>query len=199
MDTAKLRRLHGATGLVPLGAYLVFHAWEHWPIRVGRAAVLARLSRSTSAALEVALVLLPLLVHVGLGLRLVREPEGVRAYVSPACRRLQLVTGMVAGAFVLFHLVTVWLPRLVDQGALEAAYSATLEWTGTAPLAALHAIGIGAVCTHFGQGVGLALPRLLPALIAPRQGRALGVLLGAALWLMFLNELSAYATYAPLL
>jgi len=199
MDTASLRRLHAATGLVPLGAYLLFHAWEHWPIRHGRDAVLARLSRSTSPVLEVLLVLLPLLVHAALGLWLVRNPEGAHAYVSPAFRRLQLVTGVIAAAFLLFHLGTLWLPRLVGEAALLATYSATLEWTGTAPLLALHALGIGAVCTHFGQGVGLALPRMWPASIAPRQGRVLGVLLGAALWLVFLNELSAYATDAPLL
>lgn len=198
MDTASLRRLHATTGLVPLGAYLLFHAWEHWPIRHGRDALLARVSRSTSPLLEVSCVLLPMLVHAALGLWLVRDVEGVRAYVSPAFRKLQLVTGMLASGFLLFHVATLWLPRLVGEGALLAAYSATLEWTGTAPLLVLHAVGIGAVCTHFGQGVGLALPRLWPA-IAPRHGRVLGVLLGTALWLVFLNELSAYATYAPLL
>ncbi|MEY4510764.1 MAG: Succinate dehydrogenase [Pseudomonadota bacterium] len=199
MDTASLRRVHAATGVVPLGAYLLFHAWEHFPIRHGRDALLARVSHSTSPVLEVVFVLLPLLVHAALGISLARDPEGVRAYVSPAFRKLQVATGACAAAFLSFHLITVWLPRLGGQGALLAAYSATLEWTGTAPLLVLHAVGIGAVCTHFGQGLGLALPRLLPALIAPRQGRVLGVLVGAALWLVFLNELSAYATYAPLL
>lgn len=199
MERASLRRLHSAIGLVPLGAYLVFHAWEHWPVRHGRDAVLARLAGSHSAPLEVVLVVLPLLAHAALGLWLARDPEGVRGYVSPAFRTLQVATGVIAAAFLCLHLTTVWLPRVLGPGSLEAAYAATLAWTGTAPLLTLHAIGIGAVCTHLGQGIGLALPRLWPARIAPRLGRVLGVLLGAALWLIFLNELAAYATYAPLL
>ena len=199
MERASLRRLHSATGLVPLGAFLAFHAWEHWPVRQGRDALLARLSRTTSAPLEIVFVLLPLLAHAALGLWLARDPAGVRVYVSPAFRKLQVATGVLAGAFLLLHLTTVWLPRLLGAGSLEAVYSATLEWTGTAPLFTLHAIGIGAVCTHLGQGIGLALPRLWPDLFAPRLGRVLGVLLGALLWLIFLNELAAYATYAPLL
>jgi succinate dehydrogenase / fumarate reductase cytochrome b subunit len=199
MERASLRRLHSATGLVPLGAYLVFHAWEHWPVRHGRDALLSRLARSTSAPLEIVFVLLPLLAHAALGLWLARDREGARVYVSPAFRKLQVATGVIAAAFLLVHLTTVWLPRLLGPGALEAAYGATLDWTGTAPRLTLHALGVGAVCTHLGQGIGLSLPRLWPGLITPRLGRVLGVLMGALLWLIFLNELAAYATYAPLL
>jgi succinate dehydrogenase/fumarate reductase cytochrome b subunit len=177
----------------------LFHAWEHWPSRSGRDALFARLVRTHSAVLEIALVLLPLFAHVLLGLWLARSPEGARPYVSPAFRKLQIATGGVAAAFVTFHVATVWLPRLREPNPIGAAYSAALEWTGTAPLLALHALGIAAVCTHFGQGMGLALPRLAPRWVAPRQGRLIGMALGLALWLIFLNELASYATYAPLL
>jgi succinate dehydrogenase/fumarate reductase cytochrome b subunit len=168
-------------------------------VRHGRDALLARLAHSTSAPLEIVLVLLPLLAHGALGLWLARDPEGVRVYLSPAFRKLQIATGVLAAAFLLLHLTTVWLPRLLGNGSLEAAYGAALDWTGTAPLLTLHALGVGAVCTHLGQGIGLSLPRLWPGRITPRLGRVLGVLMGALLWLIFLNELAAYATYAPLL
>jgi succinate dehydrogenase / fumarate reductase, cytochrome b subunit len=196
------RRLHSALGLLPLGAYLFFHAWEHWPVRLGRDALFLRLSGSASTALELTFVLLPLLVHGALGLSLSRDPAGAAAYRSASFRRLQIASGALSGAFLLFHLLTAWLPRLAPATLvmqLAAVYSAMLDWTGTGLFAVLHAVGLAAVCTHFGQGVGLALPRLLPRLVAPRLGRWVGIGLAAALWLIFLNELAAYATYAPLL
>ncbi|MDB4974058.1 MAG: sdhC2 [Myxococcaceae bacterium] len=197
--SAWLRRVHSATGLVPLGAYLLFHAWEHWPARVGRDALFARLERSQSALLEVVFVLLPLLLHAVLGLRLSRDRSGAAAYASPAFRRLQLGSGLVAAVFIAFHLLTAWLPRLTQQNPLGAAYGGMVEHSGTLPGVAVHALGIAAVCTHFGQGTGAALGRLFPSRLAPLRGRQLGVLFGVLLWLAFVNELASYATLAPLL
>jgi len=192
-----MRRLHRATGLFPLGAYLAFHAWEHGPVRVGRDALFARLAHTESAPLEIALVLVPLVVHAALGLRLAREPCADSGYPSPAFRRLQVASGIVAGLFLAHHLVGVWLPRVTEPSARGAAYDAMLDHVARAPGVAIYAVGLGAVCTHLGQGVGLALVRRLPR--APRLARALGVALGVLLWLTFLDALAAYATYAPLL
>lgn len=215
MTLASMRRLHSASGLFPLGAYLLFHAWEHWPVRSGRDALFARLDRSHNTALEICCVLLPLLVHAGLGLRLSREPVSSLAtdgggdggpaptespaYLSPAYRRLQLGSGVVAGAFIVFHLVSAWLPRLSQLNPIGAAYGAMLDSTADLPGVVVHAIGIAAVCTHFGQGLGVALGRLYPERLPPRTGRQIGIALGLLLWLAFLNELASYATYAPLL
>ncbi|MDB4990979.1 MAG: sdhC2 [Myxococcaceae bacterium] len=199
MTLASMRRWHSASGLFPLGAYLLFHAWEHWPVQSGRDALFARLERSHSVGLEVVFVLLPLLLHAVLGLRLSRDPTGVAGYASPSFRRLQVATGMVAAAFIAFHTIATWLPRLREANPVGAAYGAMLDGTATFPGVALHALGIAAVCTHFGQGIGVALGRLFPARLAPRTSRQLGIAVGLLLWLVFLNELASYATYAPLL
>ncbi|HEX5657741.1 MAG TPA: hypothetical protein VFX59_11125 [Polyangiales bacterium] len=191
-----LRRLHSASGLFPLGAYLCFHAWEHWPVRVDRDALFARLEHSSNTVLEVVLVLVPLLLHAGLGLRLAREPND-GAYAGRAYRKLQAVTGALAGAFLLYHLVVSWLPRLVESTG--AAYGSTVEHSGTLGGLIVHAVGIAAVCIHFGQGLGAALPRLFPEQLEPRTARWLGGSLALALWLAFVNELASYATYAPLM
>lgn len=208
---SRLRSLHSASGLFPLAAYLVFHAWEHWPVRVGRDALFARLLHTQSIVLELLFVLLPLLLHAALGLVLARDPEGVRSYVSPAFRKLQIGSGIVSALFLAFHLVTAWLPRVRSPHVVGASYAAMLAWSGTLPLLVLHAVGIAAVCTHLGQGLGLALPRWLPTRratrdghrasfgVSPSLGRWLGLSLGILLWLIYLNELATYATYAPLL
>jgi succinate dehydrogenase/fumarate reductase cytochrome b subunit len=194
-----MRQLHSASGLFPLGAYLFFHAWEHWPVRESRDALFERLEHSHSAPLELLFVVLPLIVHASLGLRLAREPSGLSAYTSRSFRHLQIATGVVAGAFLAFHLLTVWLPRLFDQNPLGAAYGAMVERSGDLPGVVLHAVGIAAVCTHFGQGLGIALGRLWPGQAAQRLCHPLGIALGVLLWLTFLNELASYAAYAPLL
>lgn len=191
-----MRRLHRATGLVPLGAYLAFHAWEHWPVRAGRDALFARLAHTESALLETGLVLLPLIVHALLGLTLARAPTDA-PYPSIAFRRLQVATGLIAALFLAQHLIGVWLPRLREPSARAAAYDAMLDHVARAPGVAVYAVGLGAVATHFGQGLGLALVRLLPK--QPGLARGLGVAVGVLLWLAFLDALAAYATYAPLL
>ena len=191
-----LRRMHSLTGLFPLGAYLLFHAWEHWPIRAGRDAVLARLSHTSSAPLELLFVVLPLLIHAGLALRLMGQPDRSGVYLSPAFRRLQAVTGGLTVLFLLWHLSMAWGPRLLS-GSDVRGYDAMLTQTGTALGAALQVVGLSAVCVHFGQGLSAAWLRLWPD-SPPGLVRALGIALGVALWLLFVDELSAYAGGAPL-
>lgn len=200
MELATLRRLHSAIGLFPLGAYLLFHAWEHWPVRAGREALFARLAHGKSAWFEGALVLVFLLLHGALGCWLWRRERAAGrpalAYVSPAFHRLQLATGLVAAGFVLFHLAGPWWAGLRDQPALGASFGALRDQAGTLPGLIAYVLGVSAVCVHFGQGLGAALTGLSEGRVPPRLSRALGVLLGAALWLVFLDELAVYATGA---
>jgi succinate dehydrogenase / fumarate reductase cytochrome b subunit len=197
MNADAQRRLHSLTGLFPLGAYLCFHAWEHWPIRAGRDPLLDRINATSSAPLEVLLVIVPLLVHAALGLKLFRESDGSRAYLSPAFRRLQAVTGFITLAFLLWHLVSVWGPRIASGGS-HRAYDAMLEQAGSTLGAALHVVALSAVCVHFGQGLSAAWLRLWPDSPA-RLVRGLGIGLGLCVWLALLDELAAYAGGAPLL
>ena len=105
MQRDAMRRIHRATGLFPLAAYLLFHAWEHWPVRESRDALFARLAHTRHGLIEVTCVLLPLIVHAGLGLALSREPAGLARYASPAFRRLQAVTGGLSAIFIVLHLL----------------------------------------------------------------------------------------------
>ena len=196
-----MRRVHSATGLFPLGAYLLFHAWEQWPVRDSRDALFARLSSSHNALIEAAVVLLPLAVHAVLGIRLyVSRPNAEGdGYVSPAFRSLQAVTGLVAIAFVVLHLLGGFLPRVSEPNPIGAAFMGIRGQVESIPGLVLYVIGLAAVCTHFGQGLGLALLRLSPAQFSPRSARVLGIVLGVLLWLIYLNELAVYATGAALL
>ena len=198
MNLQALRKLHSFTGLVPLSVYHGFHAWEHWPVREGRDAALHRLALTSSAPIEVIFLLLPLLVHAGIGLRLAREPDESRAYHSPAFRKLQGLTGLVTALFLLWHVGLVWVPRVMQGGAASAAYAAMQDQAGPVLGMALYVFGLSAVCIHFGQGLAAARIRHAPD-AAPRFVRAAAALLALAVWLVMLNVLSVYATGAALL
>jgi succinate dehydrogenase / fumarate reductase cytochrome b subunit len=201
MTRETLRKLHSFTGLFPLGAYLLFHSYEHFAVRDGRDAVLARLLRTTSWPVEVAAILLPLLVHAGLGVHLARFDEGLpsSSYASPAFRRLQLVSGIFVMLFLGLHVAGVWLPRALAEDRPGAAYAAMLDQVGHLPGAVLYALGVTAVCLHFGQGLSVYFSRYGVLHLSPREGRFLGAGLGILLWLTFLDELIAYASGAALL
>lgn len=196
-----MRRVHSATGLFPLGAYLLFHAWEQWPVRESRDALFARLASSHNALIEAAVVLLPLIVHAVLGLRLYvsRAPAEGDGYVSPSFRGMQAITGLFAIAFIVLHLLGGFLPRISEPNPIGAAFMGVRGQVERLSGMAIYVLGIAAVCTHFGQGLGLSLLRLSPAQFSPRGARVVGLVVGVLLFLIFLNELAAYATGAALL
>jgi succinate dehydrogenase/fumarate reductase cytochrome b subunit len=192
-----LRTLHSFLGLVPLGTYLGFHAWELWPVRYGRGPALERLEETSYLPFEIALVVVPLLAHAGLGLWLSRSPDPACVYKSSAFRRFQAITGVVTLVFLLVHLSSVWLPRALSGRPAEA-YGAMLDQVATLPGAALYVLGTSAVCVHFGQGLSAAWLRLRPR-ASPRGVRAAGVAVGVSLWWVLFSALATYATGAPLM
>jgi succinate dehydrogenase/fumarate reductase cytochrome b subunit len=177
---------------------LLFHAYEHVAVRAGRDAAVLRLSRTSNALLEVLFVLLPLMLHAALGVRLSRTRAEHAPYASSAFARLQLWTGIVSALFLLLHVGTIWLPR-VEQQRPAAAFGAMVQHVGTLPEALLYLLGISAVCMHFGQGLSSLLLRHGVLGLPARGARILGALVGGGLWLVFLDELSAYVTGAALL
>jgi succinate dehydrogenase / fumarate reductase cytochrome b subunit len=198
MAPDKLRKIHTFTGLLPLALYLVFHAWEHWPVTSGRDALFARLAGSALVPLEILLVLVPLIAHATVGLLLARRPDPGVLYASPAFRRLQAVSGAITGVFVLWHVGFVWAPAVGRPDRASAAYDAMLSQAGSYAGVAFHVVALSAVCVHLGQGLSAAWLRHRPG--APvRFVRAAGIAAGLLLWLVLIDELSAYAGGSALL
>src|SRR5262249_38259864 len=120
------RRLHSITGLVPVGGFLAFHLYENslavrGPEAYNEAA--RRLQQMPFAlALEILLVGAPLLYH---GVYRVFLALGGGGSESPGTRPgpllgpLQRATGVVAFAFIVFHLWTTRLVQLQDHGDLD--------------------------------------------------------------------------------
>lgn len=205
MHPELLRKLHSFTGLFPLGAYLLFHAYEGLAARGGRTQAVLRLERTTYAPFEVICLFLPLLVHAALGVRLARASAQARQsgedgapYASPNFRSLQLWTGVISAAFVLWHVAGVWLPRVV-AGRPAAGYGAMVDHAGTLPRAVLYVVGTTAVCAHFAQGLSAVCLRYHILPFSPRWVRVSCATLTAALWATLIDALSAYVAGRALL
>lgn len=188
MELATITRLHRGSGLVLL-TYLGFHAWEHWPAREGRAAVLERLRHTTSLAAELTLLVTALGLY-GWARALRARTAGDQ--LAPPFRRLEVVCALLALTFVSYHALGVWLPRFV-AAPLEATLDALQAQAGTLAGVVAYVLGIASVCTYVGLQLFAAVRR------RGKTARALAVALAVMLYLVFVNELSAYATGASLL
>ncbi len=106
-----LRRLHSLFGLLPVGAFLMFHLWENSQSRFGgdhyNQQVVGWLQRlNYLALLEIFVIALPLLFHALYGLVIVygaRPEPGRYPYLHNRLYLLQRIAGVGTLLFLLVH------------------------------------------------------------------------------------------------
>jgi succinate dehydrogenase / fumarate reductase cytochrome b subunit len=158
------RKLHSLTGILPVGAFMCFHLFENAKAAKGQRAfdeaVAGIGSMPWLPALE-ATILLPLLFHAVYGVVIaVRGKPNVGAYTYSRnwMYALQRVTGLLAFAFIVYHLYAFWWQRVIGKMASEQFYpmlQAHLSaHVGPVPLNALvYILGIAACVFHFANGL----------------------------------------------
>jgi len=120
-----LRRLHSLFGLVPVGAFLMFHLWENSQSRFGaehfNQEVVGWLQGlNYLILLEIFVIALPLLFHAGYGLLVIggSRPEPVRyPFMHNRLYLLQRISGVGVLLFLLLHvgwtrLYGIWEPAV---------------------------------------------------------------------------------------
>jgi succinate dehydrogenase / fumarate reductase cytochrome b subunit len=125
-----LRRLHSLVGLLPVGAFLIFHLWENSQSRLGaehyNGVVVASLQGMNYLALiEIFVIALPLLFHAGYGLVIAAaaRPELHRyPYARNWLYTLQRVSGIGILLFLLLHVGLTRLWGLVEPAARSDLY-----------------------------------------------------------------------------
>lgn len=152
------KRLFGLTGVVPVGAFVVFHLFANARSLAGPAAYdaeLAALRRTPLVVwLELFLIVLPLAFHSAYGLASALR-GGLNVARYPYARNwlyvLQRLSGLVALVFIAYHYyefrLAEWLfGRTVDFRAVasDLAQPAVL---------AFYAVGVTAVAFHLAQGL----------------------------------------------
>jgi succinate dehydrogenase / fumarate reductase, cytochrome b subunit len=169
-----LRRLHSLTGLVPVGAYMVVHLLVNSTLLTGVSVFQKNVYQIHSledalVIVEWAFIFLPILFHAILGVVIVYSGvPNLRSYPTGANYRyvLQRATGLIAFAFILFHVFHLhgwfhfdwWIRNVAEpwNGANFRAYNAasTLgEAMASSWIQVLYAVGILACVFHLANGI----------------------------------------------
>jgi succinate dehydrogenase/fumarate reductase cytochrome b subunit (b558 family) len=207
-----MRKLHSLTGVLPVGAFMVFHLWTNAKALGGRenfdAAVREINHTPYLPVLEWGLILLPLLFHAGYGVKLALDAKynvGKYATTRNWAFTLQRITGLLAFAFIAFHLYEYWGQKLLGKLATEDFYEKLSKnmsaSVGGVPLIGLiYVLGIAACVYHFSNGLfgfcfswGITVSRR-----AQRAAAAVFGVLGLAIFFLGANTAIYFATGASI-
>ena len=203
-----MRKLHSLSGVVPVGAFMMFHLWTNAKATQGQEpfdhAVRDISSMPFVMAVEFGAILLPLLFHTFYGFWIAfngKPNVGRYTYSRNWMYTAQRLTGLVAFVFIATHLYDFWWPKMT--GAMEpsqfypqlcAKMSATKS--GVPLMAIWYAVGIGACVFHFANGLwgfcfswGITVSRRSQRMAATVFG-----LLGIALFFIGVNTAIYFAT-----
>ena len=159
-----LRKLHSLSGVAPVGGFMVFHLFENSRTLQGQAQfdeAVAGINHMPYLPVLESIILLPLLFHAGYGIKLALESKpNVKSYTFSRnwMYTLQRLTGLLALAFILFHLWEYWGQKMLGKLATEQFYprlcSNMASTAGGVPVVALvYILGIAACTFHFANGL----------------------------------------------
>jgi succinate dehydrogenase/fumarate reductase cytochrome b subunit (b558 family) len=202
-----LRKLHSLTGVVPVGGFLVFHLWTNAKAMQGQErfdAAVGDISHMPYLPLLEAGILLPLLFHAVYGMKLALEGKpnvGAYTYSRNWMYTLQRVTGVIAFAFICYHLWEYWGPKVLGRITTDQFYpllcaNMSSTWKSVPIIALIYIIGVGASVFHFANGLwgfcfswGITVSRRSQQAAATVFG-----LLGLAVFLLGANTAIYFAT-----
>ena len=199
-----LRKLHSLFGVIPIGAFLVFHLFENSLAGVWHGLSAEEWTRDVVykieampyvTALEVLFIALPILFHgiYGVIIWLQGRANPLRyGYFRNWMYVVQRVSGAVAFVFILTHVWSTRVQVLLGNLEKDQLYS-TMQAAFASPLQAIwYGVGILASVIHFSNGLwlvgvtwGLTLgPRSqrISSWVCAAVGLALLVLAGQALF-----------------
>lgn len=157
-------RLFSLAGLVPVGAFLVVHLLTNASVLGGAGAFQSRVDMIHSLGpllvpIEWAFIFLPMLFHAAVGFMIIATglPNiGSYAYMGNVRYTLQRATGMIAFAFILWHVIQLhWLGAPLGGGQFDPHHATSSAAVAIRPLAVsiLYAIGILSTVFHFANGL----------------------------------------------
>jgi len=161
----RLKRLQVWTGALPVGLFLLSHLATN-----ARAIAGARVFDDTAhtiwrlpflTAIEIVLIALPMLLHVGLGIVLGLSPQAAgdgRGYPRPWMLLAQRASGFFLVVYVVFHISATRLSLARLSGDTHL-FDMTARTLSNPFMLVFHVAGVLAAAFHFGNG--------LPALAGP--------------------------------
>jgi succinate dehydrogenase/fumarate reductase cytochrome b subunit (b558 family) len=203
-----LRKLHSLSGVLPVGLFMLVHLWTNAKALQGQArfddAVAEINHMPYLPIIEVVGILLPLLFHALYGVKLALESKpnvGRYAYSRNWMYTLQRVTGLLAFAFISYHLWEYWTQKVLGKLTTEQFYpalcanmSSTVH--GVPVTALVYVVGIAAATFHFANGLwgfcfswGITVSRR-----AQRMSATVFGVVGLAIFLLGANTAIYFAT-----
>lgn len=156
-----LRRLHSLLGLLPVGAFLIFHLWENSQSRFGaehynEQVVAALKGMNYLPLMEIFVIALPLLFHAGYGLVITAQMRAELARYSYARNRLywmQRISGIGILLFLLLHvgmtrIAGFWDPSVGDDLFAHMQAMLSQPW-----MLALYLVGLLLSVFHLANGL----------------------------------------------
>ena len=169
-DSYLLHKLHSLTGVVPIGLFLIFHlVMNSYSLRgeVEFNTVVKAIGYTPFVAIvEWAAIFIPILFHAGYGVVIAMEAQGPGGnlqhykYGRNLLYYLQRISGMVALAFLIYHIWTTWGVKTAyvlagnhEQGMSAISYAA-MCWRFENPgYLLVYILGVGATAFHLGNGI----------------------------------------------
>lgn len=156
-----LRRLHSLLGLLPIGAFLIFHLWENSQSRFGaerynREVVAALQGMNYLTLLELIVIALPLLLHAGYGLWIAARmrPELSRyRFARNWLYWLQRVSGVGILAFLLLHVGMTRIEGIWRASVREDLFGHMQQSLSVPWLFAVYLIGLLLAVFHLANGL----------------------------------------------
>ena len=159
-------RLFSLSGLIPVGAFLAVHLLTNASILAGddgrtfqsRVDMIHSLG-PLLVPVEWAFIFLPMLFHAAVGFVIIANglPNvGSYAYVGNVRYTLQRATGMIAFAFIVWHIMQLhWLGKPFGGGKFDPHQAASTAATALQPTltSILYTIGILSPVFHFSNGL----------------------------------------------
>lgn len=157
-------RLFSLSGLIPVGAFLVVHLLTNASVLGGPASFQARVDLIHSLGpllvpVEFAFIFLPMLFHAAVGFAIIAgglPNVGSYPYMGNVRYTLQRATGMIAFAFILWHIIQLhWLGSPLGGGRFDPHHATSSAATVIAPLGVslLYAIGVLSAVFHLSNGL----------------------------------------------
>ena len=157
-------RLFSLSGLIPVGAFLVVHLLTNASVLGGAASFQSKVDMIHGLGpllvpVEFAFIFLPMLFHAAVGFAIIAgglPNVGSYPYMGNVRYTLQRATGMIAFAFILWHIIQLhWLGAPLGGGSFDPNYATSSAATAIAPLGVslLYAIGVLSAVFHLANGL----------------------------------------------
>jgi len=159
-----MRRLHSLLGLIPIGAFLVFHLWENSQSRFGpehynEQVVGALQGLNYLPFLEIGVIALPLLFHAALGLVIFGsgQAEPIRySYLRNRLYWLQRISGIGILVFLVLHVGLTRIAGMIDPAVGEDLYGHMREALSQPATFVVYLLGLWLSVFHLANGLSTA-------------------------------------------